>query len=256
MRLLIATCFVFLASSSAAPNGDSRIMGGNLATNGQFKFAVGIQFEGSIGSPTYCTGTLITPDVVLTAAHCAKYQYSAKVYLGDVNFLSPNAEEITSTDFTVHEDFLTTPLQNDLAIIRLPHPVQTSATIQPLSVMKETVNADDDVTTIGFGATSSSNWLLNYADLQVTSDNTCQTIYGSQYVLFEQFCLNNPNFECLVGGDSGGPTTNQAGTELYGVNSYSTAGGCMFGSAGVDTAVGDYKAWLDQKVGVGNLNWV
>jgi secreted trypsin-like serine protease len=46
-------------------NGD-RIIGGDLATTGQFKYQVALLIDGS----GFCGGSLIANDVVLTAGHC------------------------------------------------------------------------------------------------------------------------------------------------------------------------------------------
>jgi secreted trypsin-like serine protease len=44
----------------------NRIIGGSLATAGQFKYQVAVVIDGS----GFCGGSLIADNVVLTAGHC------------------------------------------------------------------------------------------------------------------------------------------------------------------------------------------
>jgi secreted trypsin-like serine protease len=50
-----------------AASQKGKIIGGSVATAGQFPYQVGIFLDGT----GFCGGSLIAPDVVLTAAHCA-----------------------------------------------------------------------------------------------------------------------------------------------------------------------------------------
>jgi secreted trypsin-like serine protease len=49
-----------------ASHNTGRIIGGNLATSGQFKYQVAVLTDGS----SFCGGSLIADNVVLTAGHC------------------------------------------------------------------------------------------------------------------------------------------------------------------------------------------
>jgi secreted trypsin-like serine protease len=49
-----------------APRNTGRIIGGNLATSGQFKYQVAVLTDGN----RFCGGSLIADNVVLTAGHC------------------------------------------------------------------------------------------------------------------------------------------------------------------------------------------
>lgn len=67
--------------SRANNDGTVKIVGGTRVTTSDFADTVGIAKAGS--SIVKCTGTLIEPDVVLTAAHCACGAINGQVFVGN-----------------------------------------------------------------------------------------------------------------------------------------------------------------------------
>ena len=61
---------LFIASLTVAHAADAglRIVGGESVAVGRYPYMVGLH-DSSLGSP-FCGGSLIAPNVVLTAAHC------------------------------------------------------------------------------------------------------------------------------------------------------------------------------------------
>jgi secreted trypsin-like serine protease len=99
----------------------SRIVGGEEAVPHEFPWQVSVLIDGS----GFCGGSLISPDWVLTAAHCADGAGRFTITLGDhdrtVN--EPSQVTVSSTTYTVHPGWNSATLADDLALIRLNQPV-------------------------------------------------------------------------------------------------------------------------------------
>jgi secreted trypsin-like serine protease len=65
-----------IASASALASSSTRIIGGSLAPSDRYPYVVNLE-------PIGCGGSLIAPDVVLTAAHCKDAYY--EVHVGKTN---------------------------------------------------------------------------------------------------------------------------------------------------------------------------
>ena len=90
---------LFAAASSTSLRGghkhrdlnlfeDTRIINGEEATEGRYSYAVSLQDKWG----HFCGGSLIAPDVVLSAAHCAGGEYT--VVIGRHNLTISNGDKV------------------------------------------------------------------------------------------------------------------------------------------------------------------
>ncbi|XP_026486845.2 uncharacterized protein LOC113393937 isoform X2 [Vanessa tameamea] len=214
-----------------------------------------------------CGGTLIDGLHIMTAAHCIKsYKgFELRVRLGewdvnhDVEFYPYIERDVISVH--VHPQYYAGTLDNDLAILKLEHPVDWTKYphISPACLPdKYTEYGGQRCWTTGwgkdaFGSNGKYQNILKEVDVPILPHGQCQqqlrqTRLGYNYEL-------NPGFICAGGeegkdackGDGGGPLVcERSGTwQLVGVVSWGIGCG-QPGVPGVYVKVAHYLDWISQ----------
>ncbi|KFU91643.1 Acrosin, partial [Chaetura pelagica] len=124
------------------------IVGGTEARTGAWPWMVSIQDRYSSGSGHECGGSLISPQWVLTAAHCFWKKRALdiwRVVIGATNLFQRDIEfevrNITHIEF--HEDFHNLTMENDIALVELSSPVQCTPYIQLACLPDMTVRVSE-----------------------------------------------------------------------------------------------------------------
>ncbi|GBP35093.1 Phenoloxidase-activating factor 2 [Eumeta japonica] len=217
-----------------------------------------------------CGGTLIDHLHIMTAAHCVKtYKgLELRVRLGewdvnhDVEFYPYIERDVISVH--VHPHYYAGTLDNDLAILKLEHPVEWTKYphISPACLPdKYTDYSGQRCWTTGWGKDAFGDFgkyqnILKEVDVPVLAHGQCQqqlrqTRLGYNYEL-------NPGFICAGGeegkdackGDGGGPMVCERGGtwQLVGVVSWGIGCG-QPGVPGVYVKVAHYLDWIAQVTG-------
>lgn len=230
----IACCGAAAAAVVAVP--DTRVVGGRPVTWADYPAVVALDY---IGAPS-CTGTRLSAEWVLTAAHCVEGKPTYALSVRDFTGQRVGVEAIRQ-----HPDYQTGSYVNDIALIGLasplPGPAAVLATGEP--------DAGADVAILGFGRTAAAGGpspTLQRGAQHVVSRRACSSALNGLAVDQGRICAGTGDDASGCPGDSGGPAIDRTGQQI-GVTSL-VATGCPQGKPTVYTAVAPYRAWIERTV--------
>ena len=275
----LATVAVLGVAMSLAPVAqavpEARIVNGEPATVEEFPYIVSLGHLHYVTTEGWsrghmCGGTLIAPDLVLTAAHCVQDRETGLTHPGILVVGRPDAsgllgnitDERLIESIHVHPQYAPSTFSYDAALLRLRTPFPDAKTLTPAESSAAWPGgtlariAGWGVTQVGNGAASSR---LMAGSVHSIPDEACGSDrwfdvdgmsfqgYDSGFRAESMLCAIGVNAQGAVDtcqGDSGGPLVAGSGdtVRLVGITSWGFS--CAYTSPGVYTRVASLTDWL------------
>jgi secreted trypsin-like serine protease len=235
----------------AAPAPTHALYGGADVATDQAGSAVMLRWRRGSWWGT-CSGVVVAPDAVLTAAHCVRSASLGELQVRNVQVGHPRArpERRTVRDVLVHPDFDAQHPErgSDLAVLKLNAPL-ARALPMPLAALNDNVTlAGPRVRVVGFGVTrSGGRGSARLRDATLESLSPFQCFSGDvQGMAQTRFCAASPRAG-VCPGDSGAPAllTLEGVEHVVGVVSLAVdnSSRCVE-SAAVITRVSAFREWV------------
>lgn len=253
------------ATTGAERTTTSSLVGGSPVTPGTFGSLAFVTSQVSDVSAMACTGTVVAPAVVLTAAHCltddatgvARSAAGVTVTTGRTDRTAAGTGQVlTASRVIVDPAYDVRAITGDAALI-----VLSSATTAPpialAGAAESGLTAGGTVATIaGWGlpsasVTTASAQLLS-ATTTILNDSACRRLLGSDFDVATTLCaVDEPSFAAATcRGDSGGPlivrradgTPVQAGIISWGSES------CDAHVPQAYTRVAAHAGWIERQI--------
>nr|AHY81260.1 trypsin precursor [Lygus lineolaris] len=260
MQILISSLLVALSvfSIEAKPHIASRIVGGEFYKPKEYPFMVGLANVTSHGYYPFCGGSIITPNHVITAAHCTVNRTANKivVVLETHDRKRPNSKDgvIEVARIQQHPEFNYGTAFNDISIVTVATPININKIFGRVCLPSPGFDVTrETVTILGYGYEEFKGSMTTWPkklDSTVISNAECGVdLFPDAEISPTQLCTHSDG-ESACNGDSGGPLVwlvpETKEYALVSIVSYGV-GGCT-GLPQVSTRVAAFIPWIEKQI--------
>lgn len=235
----------------------TRVIGGVKSKQSQWPWQVALRIGGGFN----CGATLIAPQWVVTAAHCIAREDFRKpedysFMLGDLNRYDRSGKEQYARGAKIFKHPNYSYKDNDIALIKLKHPVELNRDVTPACLPRNTPRPDTTCYISGWGKTDpigQAVYDLQHASLKIISNQECcktNCDRRTPVITDKMMCAaNRGKITSGCHGDSGGPLVCQrydGRWELQGVVSWGSGQCDASHKSTVFTRVTEYQQWMNE----------
>ncbi|KAJ8918115.1 hypothetical protein NQ315_011572 [Exocentrus adspersus] len=229
--------------------GNGRIIYGREAVPHSLPYQAALLVNGS----SLCGGSLISPNYVLTAAHCTFSASYVEIILGahNINIQESSQMRLTSTNIIIHEDYTPESNSNDISLIKTPNHIVTNNYIQIVKLAQSGAGPYDQYIGLvsGWGSSDSSpavSAVLRQTYARIISNEVCSEFYEPGVVQSSTMCTYKNALAGPCNGDSGGPLVAGDGDVQVGLVSFLSSSDCRRNDPDGYTRISYYRTWINR----------
>lgn len=231
MRTFILTSLLLFLSMAHAFELESRIVNGFAAKRGEYPYYAFLIMKTAQKNISWCGGSIISDQFILTAAHCTQPVAKISVHLGSWKAKNGNetgryAEVIRKTNVYIYPNYNKQYLINDISLIRLKQSISFTANIQPIR-LRNTCQSNENVSVIAIGNGFFSRKypiapILQWTPMTTIPFRQCKNHYPFLVWHSSAICAKNTDDRAIKPGDSGGPLVRKFAQHdiLIGISSF------------------------------------
>lgn len=222
-----------------------RIVSGSTTNIKSAKFLVYLRLNGKF----ICGGSLVTPEIVVTAAHCVKNaRPSQMTVVGGATYLSETGVRRGVSKIVTPKEYNTRTYHTDVAVLKLTGSL-IGENIATIGLCEANWKLGDFIDVYGWGALSEYNNResnqLRTVRVPLVTRKRCSDMYrvDGSTITKTMFCAGDLKGKDACFGDSGGPAVFQ--NQLCGVVSWGV--GCARTNfPGVYTSIKSVRNFIDR----------
>jgi secreted trypsin-like serine protease len=205
-----------LAPAAVGAERDPLVRGGTVPPAGDWGWTVAVVFHGEPNAVDgqFCSGTLVAPTIVVTAAHCLVNDKTGEpmaaarvdVITGRIDLKASGGQRIVAADLRIHPDWKKQD-SADVGVIVLSEPSTAPTARLADDPERARWRAGRQALVGGWGLIGEATFpaRLHVAQVPIRQEWNCALLYGITWDGASSICAGGGQTATACAGDSGGP---------------------------------------------------